>query len=67
MEPDLTLKELAQITQRHIETLRQLCRMGKLPGAYRIGGTWRVAREAIDSLRLGGLAAFAAPRKGVGR
>lgn len=48
---DLTLARVSQITGKHIETLRQLARMGKLPSAYKCGGSWLVPREAFERLR----------------
>lgn len=48
---DLSLKQLASIVGRHEGTLRRLAREGKLPGAYRLGGTWLISREAADRLR----------------
>lgn len=48
---DVTIKQLAELTQRHIETLRRLARTGKLPGAYRIGSRWMVRSEAVQELR----------------
>ena len=53
MDSDIPLSELAQLTRRHIETLRRLARMGRLPGAYRVGGRWMFRREALDDLRGG--------------
>jgi len=48
---DLSITELARLTGRHPETLRQLARLGRLAGAYKLGGKWAVAREAVDELR----------------
>jgi excisionase family DNA binding protein len=48
---DLTIRELSQITRRHVETLRRLARENTLPGAYRIGGRWMFRAEALDALR----------------
>ena len=50
MQHDLTLPQIAAITGKHVETLRQLARMGKLK-AYKIGGRWLVPREAFERLR----------------
>ncbi len=38
----LTIKEYADLTRRHPERVRQLCRQGKIAGAMRVGGQWRV-------------------------
>ena len=51
MDADLSLVELAALTARHPETLRRLARMGKLPGVYRLGGRWMIARASADKLR----------------
>lgn len=51
MEHDLTIQEFSLITRRHVETLRRLARMEKLPGAYKIGGRWMISQEAADKLR----------------
>ena len=38
----LTVKEYAHITRLHPEYVRQMCRTGKLKGACRVGGRWRI-------------------------
>lgn len=38
----LTVKEYAHVTRRHPEHIRQLCRTGKIRGAVRVGGQWRI-------------------------
>jgi excisionase family DNA binding protein len=43
----LTVKEYADVTRRHPEHIRQLCRIGKIRGALRVGGQWRI-RFVID-------------------
>ncbi len=48
---DLTISEFAQITRRNIETVRRLARLGKLPGAYKLGGRWLISRQAADRIR----------------
>ena len=50
MPSDLSLQELAELTGRHPETLRQLARAGRLP-MYKMGGRWAITREAADRLR----------------
>ena len=49
--PDLSLRELSEITGRHTETLRRLARTDQLPGAYRLGRRWLIAPEAVRKLR----------------
>lgn len=48
---DLTISEFARITRRNIETVRRLARMGRIPGAYKLGGRWMISREASDRIR----------------
>ena len=48
---DLTLSELAETVGRHVETLRRLARLGRLPGVYRLGGRWMISRAAAERLR----------------
>ena len=50
-EPDLSIYELADLTGRHVETLRRLARIGKLPGSYKLGGKWHISRQMSDRLR----------------
>lgn len=38
----LTIKEYAALTRRDPEYIRDLCRKGKIAGAMRVGGQWRV-------------------------
>lgn len=52
--PDLlTVNETAERCRKHPETIRNYCR--KYPGifAIRIGGHWRVRRDALDMLLAG--------------
>ena len=49
--PDLTVDEAAKLLRVNAETVRRLCRMGRLPGAYRVGIQWRVNRDGLDRLR----------------
>ena len=49
--PDLSMKEFAELTGRNVNTVRKLAREGKLPGAYRLGGSWKITRLAADRLR----------------
>lgn len=48
---DLSLRELAELTGRAVESLRRLAHRGDLPGAYRLGGRYAITREAADALR----------------
>ena len=51
MTRDLSIRELAALTGRHPETLRRLARLGRVPGAYRLGGRWAISQGAADALR----------------
>lgn len=51
LEQDLTLGQLATVTQRHVESLRRLARAGRLQGVYKLGNRWMISRAAADSLR----------------
>jgi len=51
MQQDLTIDELSVIVRKHPETLRKLARKMQLPGAYRLGKTWRIPAEAVDRMR----------------
>jgi excisionase family DNA binding protein len=51
---DYTIDELAKLVNKHPETLRQLARLRRLPGAYRIGNEWRINRELFQAHRNGG-------------
>ena len=43
----LTAREAAGLLRISDESVYRLCRSGKL-GAIRIGGLWRIPREAVD-------------------
>ena len=51
MKSDYTVREVAELTGVHPETVRRLARAGWLPGGYKFGSRWRFAREAIQELR----------------
>ena len=51
MNSDLTIQQFARLTQYHPESLRRLCRSGKLVGAYAVGRRWRIRSDAADWLR----------------
>ena len=51
MAQDFTLEDLSKITGRHHETLRRLAREGQIPGMYRLGRHWLIARENAARLR----------------
>jgi len=43
----LTMKEVADYLRVNIATVYRLLKNGKLPGRFRIGGSWRVDRAAL--------------------
>lgn len=45
----LTIKEYAFVTRRNPEHLRQMARTGKLRGALRVDGQWRVRVTCLDA------------------
>ena len=51
MEKDYTVGEFAALVCVHPDTVRRLARAGRLPGAYKVGSQWRIAREAVERLR----------------
>jgi len=51
VDADLTAQEVAKITSLHPITVRRLCREGKIVGAYQVGASWRIRREALQELR----------------
>ncbi len=48
MDSDLTIKDLIELTGYSGAVLRRMCRAGTMPGAYRLGRKWLVAREVWD-------------------
>lgn len=50
---DFTLKQLSELTGRPRSSLYRLVRRGRIPGAYRLGGRWHVAKEVFEELRAG--------------
>ncbi|KKL52812.1 hypothetical protein LCGC14_2281740 [marine sediment metagenome] len=51
MPKDLSLAEVAEILGVCTETLRRAARKKKLKGCYKVGGSWRMTRLAVDTLR----------------
>lgn len=46
--PDfITIKEACELLRLTDRTLYDLCRQGKLPGAAKVGGQWRLDREKL--------------------
>ncbi len=42
-------EEAADYFQVTAETIRRLCRDGKIPGARKLGGQWRIPRSFLSS------------------
>lgn len=55
---DLTVLDVAFELNRHPETIREWCREGRFPRAYRSGprGNWRIPSGDVDDFRLQGAA-----------
>jgi excisionase family DNA binding protein len=45
----LTIKEAADRAQIHPETAYKLARSGKMPGAVKLGGVWRINCKRLDA------------------
>lgn len=50
---DMTIGQASRITGLRPASLRALARDGQLPGAYKLGGSWRVNREMFEQHRNG--------------
>ena len=48
--PILTIQEAAAFLSLHPQTVWRMCHSGKLPGAFRIGGTgrWRIKKDILE-------------------
>ena len=44
----LTIAEVAELIGKSKYSTRELARLGRLPGARRIGGEWRFRRNLIE-------------------
>lgn len=55
----LTIAEVCEMLKLGERTVYDLCRQGKLPGAAKIGGQWRVNADELSAwLKAGGAAEF---------
>ena len=60
----LTIQEVCELLRVSERTVYDLCRSGKLAGAVKVGGQWRVERAAFEAwVRKGGEAASGAPQR----
>jgi len=46
----LTAEQLANELQMHRKTLYRKLRAGKIPGARKVGGAWRIQRWVLDEI-----------------
>jgi len=46
-EPVLTIKETAALLKMSERTVYLMAKEGRLPGAVKLGGSWRVVREKL--------------------
>ena len=55
----LTIEEVCALLKLSDRTIYDLCRKGKLPGAAKVGGVWRVDQSKLTAwLQAGGDAEF---------
>lgn len=55
MDTFLTIPEVSVLLRLGQRTVYELCRQGRLGGAIKIGGQWRVERTALEAwVRQGG-------------
>ena len=45
----LTLKEVAELLRIGERTAYEMCRTGRMGGAVKVGGQWRIKRDAFDA------------------
>jgi excisionase family DNA binding protein len=45
----LTLHDIAEFTQQHYDTIYEKARSGRIPGAFKMGGVWRVRPEVFKA------------------
>ena len=50
-QKDLTINQAAEVLNIHPETLRELARTDRIYGIYKIGGSWRISQDALDTIR----------------
>ncbi len=50
---DMTITEVSAVTGYKPESLRALAKQHRLPGAYKLGGHWRINRERFERHRDG--------------
>lgn len=47
----LTAEEVAVLEQKPVRWVRDACKQGLFPGAYKIGRRWRVPVEGVEQFR----------------
>ena len=60
---DMTIGQVAKVTGYAPESLRNLAKQGRLPGAYRFGRNWLINREKFQKHRDGDAARQADPAR----
>ena len=45
----LTLKEVAELLRIGERTAYEMCRTGRMGGAVKVGGQWRINRDTFDA------------------
>ena len=44
----MTVAQVCELLQLAERTVYDLCRQGKLPGAAKVGGSWRIKKTVLD-------------------
>lgn len=56
MDTYITPKETAELLRIHQNQVYKLCNENALPGAKKLGGSWRIDTRALDNYFAGGTA-----------
>ena len=54
MDQYLTIQEVCTLLRLSERTIYRMCREGSLPGAAKVGGSWRVSRAELESWLVAG-------------
>ena len=66
MDQYLTIQEVCALLRLSERTIYRMCREGDLPGAAKVGGSWRVRRANLEAWLAAGGEAPASPQSPVG-
>lgn len=55
--PFLTVKDLSKYLQIHEMTVYRMLKRGAVPGAFRLGGYWRINKDVMEREFLGNTSA----------